>query len=87
MLKELLTTVSILKFPNMDKEILVCMDASKEVLGGFLMQYGRVISYISRKLRNHEDNYATHDLKLVAIVYSLIVWTLYDWKKIQIKYR
>jgi hypothetical protein len=74
MLKELLTTVSILKFPNMDKELLVCMDTSKEGLGGVLMQYGRVIAYISRKLRNHEENYTTHDLELLAIVYSLIVW-------------
>jgi hypothetical protein len=50
------------------------MDASKEGLGGVLMQYGRVIAYISRKLRNHEENYTTHDLELLTIVYSLIVW-------------
>ena len=37
-LKELLTTTPILKVPNMDAEFLVCTDASKEGLGGVLMQ-------------------------------------------------
>jgi hypothetical protein len=39
-LKELLTTASILKVPNMDADFLVCTDASKEGLGGVLMQDG-----------------------------------------------
>jgi hypothetical protein len=34
-------------------------------------QDDRVITYISRKLRRHEENYATHDLELFTIVYSL----------------
>jgi hypothetical protein len=40
----------ILKVPDMDQDFLVCTDASKEGLGGVLMQEGRVISYASRKL-------------------------------------
>jgi len=76
-LKELLTTGSILKVPDMDADFLVCTDASKEGLGGVLMQDGRVIAYISRKLRRHEENYATHDLELLAIVYALKVWRNY----------
>jgi hypothetical protein len=39
-LKELLTTAPILKVPEMDADILVCTDASKEGLGGVLMQDG-----------------------------------------------
>jgi hypothetical protein len=39
-LKELLTTASILKVPDMDADFLVCTDASKEGLGGVLMQDG-----------------------------------------------
>jgi hypothetical protein len=39
-LKELSTTTPILKFPDMDKEFLVCTDASNEGLGGFSMQDG-----------------------------------------------
>jgi hypothetical protein len=48
-----------------------------EDLGGVLMHVGRVISYISRKLRRHEENYATHDLELLAIVCALKVWRPY----------
>jgi hypothetical protein len=76
-LKELLTTTPILKVPDMDVDFLVCTDASKEGLGGVLMQDRRVIAYISRKLRRHEENYATHDLELLSIVYALKVWRHY----------
>jgi hypothetical protein len=67
----------ILKVLDIDVDFLVCTDASKKGLGGVLMQYGRVITYISRKLRRHEENYAMHDLELLAIVYSLRVWRHY----------
>jgi hypothetical protein len=70
-IKGMLTTTSILKVPNMDKELFVCTDASNEGLRGVLMQDGRVIAYISRKLRKHEENYATHDLELSVIMYAL----------------
>jgi hypothetical protein len=69
-LKEILTTTPILKVPNMDENFLVCTDASKEGLGKVLMQYGQVISYISKNLRRHEENYVMHDLELLAIVYA-----------------
>jgi hypothetical protein len=76
-LKELLTTTPILKVPDMDVDLLVCTDASKEGLGEVLMQDGRVITYISRNLRRYEENYVTHDLELLAIVYALRVWRHY----------
>jgi hypothetical protein len=72
-LKELLTSASILNFPNMDENFLVCTDASKEGLGRVLMQDSRVIAYLSRKLRRNEENYVTHDLELLTIVYALRV--------------
>jgi hypothetical protein len=76
-LKELLTSTLILKVPDMDANFLVCIDAYKEGLGGVLMQDGQVITYISRKLRRHEENYATHNLELLAIIYALKVWRHY----------
>lgn len=30
------------------------------------MQYGRVITYVSRQLKDHELNYPTHELELAA---------------------
>jgi hypothetical protein len=76
-LKELLMTTPILKVPDMDAGFLVCTNASKEGLGGVLMQYGRVIAYILRKLRRHDENYVMHDLELLAIIYALKVWRHY----------
>jgi hypothetical protein len=69
-----LTTTPILKVPDMDTDFLVCTHASKEGLGGVLMQDSQVITYISTKMRRHEENYAMHDLELLAIVYALKVW-------------
>ena len=42
-----------------------------------LMQYERVVAYGSRQLKNHEHNYPTHDLELVAIVFALKIWRHY----------
>jgi hypothetical protein len=52
-------------------------DACKEGLGGFLTQNGFVICYESRKLKEHERHYATHDLELAAIEHVLRKWRHY----------
>ena len=41
------------------------------------MRNGNVISYESRKLKEHEHNYATHDLELAAIIHALNMWRHY----------
>ena len=46
-------------------------DASRAGLGCVLMQSGRVVAYGSRQLKNHEQNYPTHDMELVAVVFAL----------------
>ena len=46
-------------------------------LGCVLMQNDRVIAYASRQLKKHEENYPTHDLELVAVVFSLKIWRHY----------
>jgi hypothetical protein len=53
-LKELLTMAPIFKVADPDKDFTVCVDASKEGLGGVLTQEGHVICYESRKLKEHE---------------------------------
>ena len=52
-------------------------DASKARLGCVLMQSERVVAYSSRKLKNHEQNYPTHDMELVTIVFALKIWCHY----------
>ena len=36
-----------------------------------------MICYESRKSKEHENNYATHDLELAAIVHALKMWRHY----------
>jgi hypothetical protein len=76
-LKDLLTSAPILKVADPDEDFVVCTDACKEGLGGVLTQNGHVICYESRKLKEHEINYATHDLELEAIVHALRMWRHY----------
>ena len=60
--------------PDVTKDFVVYCDASKLGLGCVLMQEGKVISYSSRQLRKHEQNYPTHDLELAAVVHTLKAW-------------
>ena len=41
------------------------------------MQSGRVEAYGSRQLKNREQNYPTHDMELVVIVFALNIWCHY----------
>jgi hypothetical protein len=76
-LKNLLTSAPILRIADPNEDFIVCTDACKEGLGGVLSQNGFVICYESRKLKEHERHYATHDLELVAIVHALRKWKHY----------
>jgi hypothetical protein len=73
-LKELLTTTPILKVVDPDKEFTVCVDVSKEGLGGVLTQEGHIICYESLKLKEYERNYITHHLELAAVIHALKMW-------------
>ena len=55
-------------------------DASRHGLGCVLMQHENVITYASRQLKKHEQNYPTHDLELAAIVFSLRIWRHYLYR-------
>nr|GFC48217.1 putative reverse transcriptase domain-containing protein [Tanacetum cinerariifolium]GFC48263.1 putative reverse transcriptase domain-containing protein [Tanacetum cinerariifolium] len=58
-------------------DFVVYCDASLNGLGAVLMQRNKVISYASRQLKNHEENYVTHDLELGAVVFALRLWRHY----------
>ena len=66
-LKEKLTSSPILVLPDIWKDFVIYCDASRQGLGGVLMQDGKVVAYASRQLRPHEENYPTHDLELAEI--------------------
>jgi hypothetical protein len=61
----------------MEKDFTVCTDASKKGLGVMLMQDGVVIVYASRKLKQHEEIYATNDLDLANVMLALKIWRHY----------
>jgi hypothetical protein len=70
-LKDLLISAPILKVAYLDEDFVVCTYACMEGLGGVLMKNGQVICYESRKLKEHEIFFSTHDLDLESIVHAL----------------
>ncbi|XP_074297279.1 uncharacterized protein LOC141627983 [Silene latifolia] len=66
--KKRLTSAPVLTLPNGTNDLEVYNDASKQGLGYVLMQDGKVITYASRQLKTHEQNYLTHDLELAAAI-------------------
>jgi hypothetical protein len=76
-LKKLLTIAPVLAQLDIEKLFDVYCDASSTCIGGVLMQDGHVIAYASQQLRRHEEHYPTHDLELLAVIYTLKVWRHY----------
>nr|GEV69813.1 reverse transcriptase domain-containing protein [Tanacetum cinerariifolium] len=63
--------------PEVSEYFMVYCDASLRVFEAVLMQREKVISYASRQLRTHEENYTTHDLELGTVVFALRLWRHY----------
>ena len=80
-MKRRLTSSPILIVPDRGQGYTVYCDASSAGLGCVLMQSGRVVAYGSRQLKNHEQNYPTHDLELAAVVFALKIWCHYLYGK------
>ena len=76
-MKRRLTLAPILIVPDRGQGYTVYCDASRVRLGCVLMQSGTVVAYGSRQLKNHEQNYPTHDMELVAVVFALKIWRHY----------
>ncbi|GJU32355.1 putative reverse transcriptase domain-containing protein [Tanacetum coccineum] len=69
--KRYLCEAPILVIPEGTEDMVIYSDASYSGLGCVLMQRGKVISYASRQLKKHEENYPTHDLEFAAVVFAL----------------
>ncbi|KAA3461899.1 DNA/RNA polymerases superfamily protein [Gossypium australe] len=65
-LKNMLTEAPVLTQPEIGKEFTIYSDAS---LCGLVN--GKVIAYATSQLKPHEQNYLTHDLELVVVVFAL----------------
>ena len=76
-LKRRLTSAPILIVPDRGQGYTRYCDALRAGLGCVLMQSERVVAYGSRQLKNHEQNYPTHDMELAAVVFALKIWRHY----------
>ena len=69
--------IPILTIPEGKDGFVFYYEASSQGLEAALMQYGRVIAYASRQLKDFEKNYPTHDLELAAVVVVSKMWKHY----------
>ena len=81
LLKKKLTSVPILALPFGNGGFVIFTDTTKVGLGCVLMLDGKVVYYGSRQLKDHEKNYATHDLKHAAVVFALKIWSHYLYEE------
>lgn len=70
-LKKLLINQVELTQPDFSKKFVLTTDASNVAIGGVLTQEGKPITFISKTLNSTEQNYATNEKELYAIVWSL----------------
>ncbi|KAA0032883.1 pol protein [Cucumis melo var. makuwa] len=80
-LKQKLVTAPVLTVPDGSGSFVIYSDASKKGLDCVLMQQGKVVAYASLQLKSYEQNYPTHDLELVAVVFALKIWRHYLYGK------
>jgi hypothetical protein len=76
-LRKRLTLAPVLTLPDITRSFDVYCDASHSGLGCVLMQDGKVVSYASKQLKKHKENYPTHDLELAVVVHALKIWRHY----------
>lgn len=69
-LKRCLTTVPVLQYYNLEKPVVISVDASKNGLGACMMQDNLPVCYASRSLTKAEESYAQIENELLACVFA-----------------
>ena len=76
-----LTTATVLKLPDFDRQFVVTTDASGAVVGAILEQdFGnglQPVVFASRKLNDAEMRYSAYERELLGIVWALAQWKHY----------
>lgn len=67
----------ILIYPDFTKTFQVTTDASNFAIGAVLSQDNKQVSYASRTLNDHEQNYSTIEKELLSIVWATKYFRLY----------
>ena len=61
-------------------DFLIYSDASKKALGCVCLQKGRIIAYVTHQLTSYEEDYPTHELELVVVLFALKFWGHYLYR-------
>lgn len=69
-LKELCSSPPVLAFYDVNKDVTIECDSSKDGLGAVIMQGNRAIAYASRALTETEQRYAQIEKEMLSITYS-----------------
>lgn len=69
-LKRLVTNAPTLKFFDVNKPVMLSVDASSEGIGAVILQEGKPVAYASRALTDCQRRYAQIEKELLAIVYG-----------------
>jgi len=75
--EEVIDHCLILTLPIEAKEYTIHNNAFNNGLGYVLIQNDKIIAYTSRPLKPYKNNYLTHYLELVVMVFALKIWRHY----------
>lgn len=76
-LKQALTTASVLALPNFNKRFEIETDASDSGVGAVLLQDGHPLAYVSRGLGPKTRGLSTYEEKYMAILLGVEQWRTY----------
>ncbi|KAL0373601.1 UNVERIFIED_CONTAM: hypothetical protein Sradi_3275800 [Sesamum radiatum] len=77
LLKQAISSQSVLKLPQFDRPFEVQVDASDCALGGVLVQDKHPVAFESRKLKDAEMRYSTHEKEMTVVIHCLEAWRHY----------
>jgi hypothetical protein len=80
-LKGILMKAPVLKLPDFDKDFEIHSDASDFVIGGVLVQEGRLMAFENKKLSETERRWPTHEKEMWAVIHCLKTWGHYIGSK------
>src|SRR5262249_19201545 len=75
--KMAVATEPVLRLPDFELPFEVHTDASDGAIGGVLVQEGHPVAYESRKFKDAEQRYSTHEKEMLAVVHCLLLWRVY----------